>query len=39
VRLHGGRPFLFDRHVQRLRRSLAAIGLAAPAALAQLRRA
>lgn len=36
VRLHGGRPFLFDRHVQRLRRSLAAIGLAAPPALEQL---
>jgi len=33
VRLHGGRPFLFDRHLQRLRRSLAAIGLPAPAAL------
>lgn len=33
VRLHGGRPFLFDRHVQRLRRSLAAIGLPAPPAL------
>jgi branched-chain amino acid aminotransferase len=36
VRLHGGRPFLFDRHVERLRRSLAAIGLAAPPALEQL---
>lgn len=33
VRLHGGKPFLFERHVQRLRRSLAAIGLPAPAAL------
>jgi branched-chain amino acid aminotransferase len=33
VRLHGGRPFLFDRHLQRLRRSLASIGLPAPPAL------
>jgi len=33
VRLHGGRPFLFERHLVRLRRSLAAIGLAAPSAL------
>ncbi|HTE05201.1 MAG TPA: aminotransferase class IV [Planctomycetota bacterium] len=36
VRLHGGRPFLFDRHLARLRRSLASVGLAAPDALARL---
>jgi len=31
VRLHGGRPFLFDRHLARLRRSLASVGLPRPA--------
>ncbi len=35
-RLHGGEPFLVDRHVERLQRSLAAVGLPAPAALAGL---
>ncbi len=33
VRLHGGHPFLFDRHLARLRSSLAAVGLPAPPAL------
>jgi branched-subunit amino acid aminotransferase/4-amino-4-deoxychorismate lyase len=36
-RLWGGVPFLIERHVQRLRRSLAALGLPEPAALAGLR--
>lgn len=30
VRLHGGRPFLLERHLQRLGRSLAAVGLPLP---------
>jgi len=38
VRLHGGRPFHFDRHLARVRRSLAAVGLPAPAALELLSR-
>jgi branched-chain amino acid aminotransferase len=36
VRLHGGRPFLFDRHMARLSRSLASVGLQVPAAAALL---
>jgi len=36
VRLHGGRPFLLDRHLARLGRSLAAVGLPVPPAAAQL---
>jgi branched-chain amino acid aminotransferase len=37
VRLHGGRPFLLERHVDRMRRSLAAIHLPAPPLLERLR--
>ncbi|MFT7462509.1 MAG: branched-chain amino acid aminotransferase [Pseudohongiellaceae bacterium] len=33
VRLYGGRPFMFDRHLARLRRSLTSVGLELPAAL------
>jgi branched-chain amino acid aminotransferase len=33
VRLHGGRPFLLERHLERMRRSLGAIGLPVPALL------
>jgi len=36
VRLHGGKPFLFERHVQRLQRSLAAVALPVPPAVAGL---
>ncbi len=36
VRLHGGRPFLLERHLQRLRRSLSAVRLSAPPMLARL---
>ncbi|MHC5210788.1 MAG: aminotransferase class IV [Planctomycetota bacterium] len=36
VRLHGGRPFLLERHVERMRRSLDAIRLPAPASLSEL---
>ncbi len=36
VRLHGGRPFLLDRHLARLARSLAAVALPSPPALAGL---
>ena len=36
VRLHGGRPFLFDRHLQRLQRSLVAVALPVPTAVAGL---
>ena len=36
VRLHGGRPFLIERHLQRLGRSLAAVGLVPPPGVAQL---
>ncbi len=36
VRLHGGRPFLLERHLQRLGRSLAAVGLPLPAGAAGL---
>jgi len=36
VRLHGGRPFLLGRHVQRLGRSLAAVGLPVPPGVAAL---
>jgi branched-chain amino acid aminotransferase len=36
VRLHGGKPFLLERHVQRLQRSLAAVALPVPPAVAGL---
>lgn len=38
VRLYGGRPFLLERHVARLRRSLGSVGLAVPAAVESLAR-
>ena len=36
VRLHGGRPFLLERHLARLGRSLASVGLAVPPAVSRL---
>jgi len=35
VRLHGGRPFLLDRHLQRLGRSLGLMGLPVPPGVSQ----
>jgi len=36
VRLYGGRPFLLERHMARLHRSLGSVGLSVPAAVASL---
>ena len=36
LRLHGGRPFLLERHVERMRRSLSTIGLPVPPLLDRL---
>jgi branched-chain amino acid aminotransferase len=35
-RLHGGRPFMLDRHLERMRRTLESMGLAVPASVAEL---